>query len=59
MITLETYTDTKQLVSKEFDDVAQAERYAMKILGTVTTHGSVSLVRVIDSMSGETTEFEY
>jgi hypothetical protein len=59
MVTLEIYTDITQLTSKEFDDMARAERYAMNILGTFTSHGTISLVRVTDSMLGETTEFEY
>lgn len=59
MITATLHTDQQQLWKKEFDDICDAERYAMKVLGCKTGKGIICLVQVSDTMTGEQSEFEF
>ena len=62
MITAEVFTEEygdKRIARRMFDDITDAEQYAMKILGFESLHGVVTLVRVNDTMTGESSEFEY
>lgn len=62
MVTAQVFTDQygdQVIARRSFDDMAAAERYAMNVLGFESLHGTITLVRINDSMTGETGEFEY
>jgi hypothetical protein len=59
MVTIKIHTETKQLKGAKFDDIEQAERYAMRILGTETSWGTICRVDVVDTMLGARSTFEF
>lgn len=59
MVTAQVFTDRTELATKQFDDMARAERYAMNVLGLFTSNGTICRVVVNDTMTGESNEFEF
>lgn len=59
MVTANFITETNATGTRQFSDIADAERFAMNVLGLDTVRGIVCQVIITDAVTGETTEFEY